>query len=166
MGIATTLRGLPYLAIHDVKPKSRGNSRPGSVSSWHDCNRQSTDDSTYLSSSNIGSVVSDVHATPILSYPVLPWVRLGRFNVFRGLWWTRIKIEDQVYAASIMNVVGGRSSPPDLSYRQRFHAAFKGYVENPKRLLVKHSKSQPARCVYVHRFPSSTANNPSNRPLQ
>jgi 2-oxoisovalerate dehydrogenase E2 component (dihydrolipoyl transacylase) len=149
LGIAMdTPRGLVVPVIRDVQTKSL-------VEIQHDLDRLkalaadsklSPDDLTTptFSLSNIGSVGVGTYMQPVIVPPQLAMGAFGkiqrvpRFVVDKkGDNNNNSNNDDQIYAASIMNVSwAGDHRFLDGATLARFHAAFKGYVENPVHMLV------------------------------
>jgi 2-oxoisovalerate dehydrogenase E2 component (dihydrolipoyl transacylase) len=145
LGIAMdTPRGLVVPVIRDVQTKSL-------VEIQHDLDRLKVlaadsklapDDLTTptFSLSNIGSMGGGTYMQPVIVPPQLAMGAFGkiqrvpRFVVDKS---NNNNTDDQVYAASIMNVSwAGDHRFLDGATLARFHAAFKGYVENPVHMLA------------------------------
>ena len=87
-----------------------------------------------FSLSNIGSMGGGTYMQPVI---VPPQLAMGAFGKIQRVPRFVGNNDDQVYAASIMNVSwAGDHRFLDGATLARFHAAFKGYVENPVHMLV------------------------------
>jgi 2-oxoisovalerate dehydrogenase E2 component (dihydrolipoyl transacylase) len=139
LGIAMdTPRGLVVPVIRNVQTKSL-------VEIQHDLDRLkllaadsklAPDDlmTPTFSLSNIGSMGGGTYMQPVI---VPPQLAMGAFGKIQRVPRFVDKNDDQVYAASIMNVSwAGDHRFLDGATLARFHAAFKGYVENPVHMLV------------------------------
>jgi 2-oxoisovalerate dehydrogenase E2 component (dihydrolipoyl transacylase) len=138
LGIAMdTPRGLVVPVIRQVQTKSL-------VEIQHDLDRLKVlaadsklapDDLTppTFSLSNIGSMGGGTYMQPVIVPPQLAMGAFGKIQRVPRF----VGNDDQVYAASIMNVSwAGDHRFLDGATLARFHAAFKGYVENPVHMLV------------------------------